>query len=200
MIYLDSIVNSVFNSMTYLIHSDNSQDLYIVDCGDAQPIINYVHKYELTLRGIFLTHTHFDHIYGLNEVVSAFPQSTIYTSEHGKWKVYILPSIICLVIRLRYHISFIGLIMLLSQIENASLPLFDGVAMQVLSTPGHDWSCLSYLLDRWLFTGDSLIPNTRLLVHFPKSDKTVAYKQYERLQQLTELNKLEIKSGHYVHN
>jgi len=38
------------------------------------------------------------------------------------------------------------------------------------------------------------------LVHFPKSDKTVAYKQYERLQQLTELNKLEIKSGHYVHN
>ena len=60
--------------MTYLIHSDNSQDLYIVDCGDVQPIINYVHKYELTLRGIFLTHTHFDHIYGLNEVVSAFPQ------------------------------------------------------------------------------------------------------------------------------
>ena len=52
MIYLDSIVNSVFNSMTYLIHSDNSQDLYIVDCGDVQPIINYVHKYELTLRGI----------------------------------------------------------------------------------------------------------------------------------------------------
>lgn len=199
MIYLDSIVNSVFNSMTYLIHSDNSQDLYIVDCGDVQPIINYVHKYELTLRGIFLTHTHFDHIYGLNEVVSAFPQSTIYTSEHGKEGLYSPKYNMS-----RYQIEIPHFIYRFDNVaiidENASLPLFDGVAMQVLSTPGHDWSCLSYLLDRWLFTGDSLIPNTRLLVHFPKSDKTVAYKQYERLQQLAELNKLGIKSGHYVHN
>ena len=74
MIYLDSIVNSVFNSMTYLIHSDNSQDLYIVDCGDVQPIINYVHKYELTLRDILY----------LGEYRPSLPCSEVYIVLCGK--------------------------------------------------------------------------------------------------------------------
>ena len=36
------------------------------------------------MKGCFITHSHFDHIYGLNELVKEFPNCVIYVSKHGK--------------------------------------------------------------------------------------------------------------------
>ena len=69
---IDSIVsikNTVFSSATYILKIDSSEDLYLIDCGDVQPVISYIETNHLSLKGVFLTHSHFDHIYRLNELV-----------------------------------------------------------------------------------------------------------------------------------
>ena len=68
MVQIIQFVNSVFGSNTYLIKNDYSKSCYIIDCGDTEPVIKFLIKNELDLRGIFVTHTHYDHIYGMNRL------------------------------------------------------------------------------------------------------------------------------------
>lgn len=63
------IVNLVFNSCTYVIHGEESRQAIIVDCGDVEPITDYLTEHGLVLSHILLTHSHFDHIYGLNVII-----------------------------------------------------------------------------------------------------------------------------------
>ena len=39
---IDQIINSVYDSVTYLITSNTDNLLYLIDCGDAQPILDYI--------------------------------------------------------------------------------------------------------------------------------------------------------------
>lgn len=45
------------------------------------PYLNNTHIY---ISGVLLTHAHFDHIYGLNEIIALFPTTKVYTNEFGK--------------------------------------------------------------------------------------------------------------------
>ena len=58
--------NDVFTSNTYVLLERGSQGVWLVDIGDFGKV-----KKLLTpsndVKGCFITHSHFDHIYGLNE-------------------------------------------------------------------------------------------------------------------------------------
>ena len=69
--------------------------------------------------------------------------------------------------------------------EGMEIQLFDDLSASVLATPGHDKSCLSYLIGGHLFTGDSYIPGERLVAIFPNSDRTLAKESYNRLLELS---------------
>ena len=69
MIEIVRIVNSVFESNTYLAISRNCDLCFLIDCGDPAPIIENINNRGLHLKGIFITHSHFDHIYGLDSII-----------------------------------------------------------------------------------------------------------------------------------
>lgn len=51
-------------------------DSYLVDCGDAKSVLSFLRTKSKILKGIFLTHCHYDHIYDLNDVLKWFPEAT----------------------------------------------------------------------------------------------------------------------------
>jgi ribonuclease BN (tRNA processing enzyme) len=55
------VLNYVLTSITYIISISDSSNVWLVDCGDAEGIINYLQDNNKILSGIFLTHTHYDH-------------------------------------------------------------------------------------------------------------------------------------------
>jgi len=46
----------------------DSNDLYVVDPGEAKPVLDYLTNNNLTLAGIVITHHHWDHIGGIDEL------------------------------------------------------------------------------------------------------------------------------------
>lgn len=57
---------------SYLIYDKNSGDAWVIDPFEATPIIDYIKKNGLTLKGVLNTHQHFDHIRGNAPLVEAF--------------------------------------------------------------------------------------------------------------------------------
>jgi glyoxylase-like metal-dependent hydrolase (beta-lactamase superfamily II) len=80
------IINSVFTSNTFVLTEEEENYCWLVDVGDVGPIIDIVGNREL--KGILLTHSHFDHIYGINKIIERFPNCVVYTSIDGKEGLY----------------------------------------------------------------------------------------------------------------
>lgn len=190
---IEHIVNSIFNSITYILPVGSSRDCWLVDCGDVEKII----AQGWNIRGLLLTHAHTDHIYGINKLLEAFPDALIYTNAEGekglqnpKWNFS------------RYHDDVEDFIISSPQnvrvIEKEStLQIDEDLTVEVLFTPGHEPSCLSFLIGNNLFTGDAYIPGSKTVVTFPRSNKQQAIASEQRLKDL-EASGMEILPGHRI--
>jgi glyoxylase-like metal-dependent hydrolase (beta-lactamase superfamily II) len=161
------IINSVFASNTYILLNDNINNCWLVDIGDVQPVLDSLSK-ETVVKGIFLTHTHYDHLYGINKMVEIFPDCVVYTSKHGEEGLFSEKLNFS-----RYHddpVSFLGSHIQILR-EGDVVELAVGYKLHVLETPGHDWSCLTYYMKNAIFTGDSYIPGLSVVTSFPRSNK-----------------------------
>ena len=77
------IVNSIFSSNTYILSHTDSCRVWLIDIGDIEPVIARLLPGQ-QIQGVFLTHTHFDHFYGINRLISLFPDCIVYTSHTDK--------------------------------------------------------------------------------------------------------------------
>jgi len=68
MLKVSHIVNSVFTSRTYILTQEGSRSVWLIDCGDVPPIVDMLSSLggdSVIIKGVLLTHVHYDHIYGL---------------------------------------------------------------------------------------------------------------------------------------
>lgn len=178
MIKVHQIINSIFESNTFILTYENK--CWIVDIGDTDKISDFISdKYEL--NGVLLTHSHFDHIYGINDFHKKFPDCIIYTSEYGKIALKDAKKNLSF-----YHEQAIEYLEDNVQVlkEGDKIELFPNINLEVLETPGHCPSCLTYYTDNYIFTGDSYIPNLKVVTNLPKGNKIQAQESLERIKEL----------------
>lgn len=173
-------INSVFESNTFVIHECG--EAVIVDIGDPAPVIDFIDANGLNPEALFITHTHYDHIYGVRELMRRYPEIPVYTSMEGKmafaktnWNFS------------RYHDDPIEIKSdrIIELHDGDRIEIMDGTEVEVIATPGHDFSCLTYRMEDKLFTGDSFIPGVKVVATFIKSDKRLAKEWYERLEKMS---------------
>lgn len=71
-------------NLSYVVYDSTSREAFIVDpTGDVQQLLDFISEHTLHLKGVVLTHTHFDHFDTLPEVlaVHAVP---VYVHEAGR--------------------------------------------------------------------------------------------------------------------
>lgn len=171
------IVNRVFSSNTFVLQ--NGGIVYLVDCGDVQEVLNLCE--ECVVKAVFLTHTHFDHIYEIESVISRFPNCLVYTSEFG------IRALASSKLNFSRYQECVPLIEFTSPNlrvihEADKVLLFDNVVMEVMETLGHDKSCLSYQVENYFFTGDSFIPGVKMVTNLPGSDKEASEASLKKIQ------------------
>ena len=175
MFQIKRIVNSFFNSNTYFITDD--YQCWLVDIGDTDQILNSPYK----ISGVLLTHSHFDHIYGLPSLLEAFPECKIITNQHGKEALGDDKLNMS-----RYHDN--SIIVKSDNIicckDGDEIELFENVVFRIYETPGHNPTCLTYLCDDYIFTGDSYIPGIKVVTNLPKGNKIQAQESLNKIQTL----------------
>ena len=186
MLKINHIVNSVFTSRTYILTQEGCSSVWLVDCGDVPPIVDMLSSLggdSSMIKGVLLTHVHYDHIYGLPRLKEKFSSLRVYTNEYGKKALTD--------IRLNYSKYHNDPIVYESENvktcdEGAVIDLFDGVQAKVYHTPGHNPSCLTYEVGDYLFTGDAYIPGIKVVTTFKGGDKVKAAESVERIHRLAE--------------
>ena len=188
---IHQIVNSIFNSCSYVLTQDKQS--WLVDCGDVDQILPLV---DGKLQGVLLTHAHFDHIYGLNSLESLFPGVPVYTIMAG------LNGLMSDKLNFsRYY----GEPFIFDSPDNVKLvndgdfiSLFEGVDIKAVMTPGHSPGCVTWVTSEAIFTGDSYIPGVKTVTNLPHSDKDLALKNEALIRQMVENRS--IYPGHAASN
>ena len=186
MLNVSNIVNSIFTSRTYILSDNPKKDFWLVDCGDIPPLKEKIASVEgnsYNIQGVLLTHVHYDHIYGLRQLMELFPNVKIYTNEVGK-NALRNPRLNMS----KYHDDSIILesdnVVVCK--EGDEIDLFDGIQAKVYETPGHHPSCLTFEIEDHLFTGDAYIPGVKVVTILPGADKDKAKESLERILMLAE--------------
>ena len=183
-----SIINSVFTSVTYVLSDPAWNEIWLVDCGDVEKLDPSV-----PVAGVLLTHAHFDHIYGLNKLLERWPEAKVFTNEYGKGALE----------NSRLNMShYSGLLpdFVLEKPENV-ITIDEGSQIEVLGNPvevmampGHNPSCLAYIVNGKLFSGDSYIPGQKVVINLPHCERELAWKNYALLKEMSK--SFELFPGH----
>jgi len=182
MLHVKQIINDIFTSNTYIIFDDRFTYCWIVDIGDYKKVADVLPQ-GIDIKGLLLTHTHFDHVYGINALHKAYPNCRVYTSSYGCEALYDDKKNFS-----RYHeSSFIfegDDITILA--DGDTLDIYPNISLKVYYTPGHCPSCLTYDVSGYLFTGDAYIPGVKVVTKLPQGDRLLAKQSTEKILSLAE--------------
>ena len=123
------VVPVLNDNYVWLIRDED--EVFIVDPGEAAPVLKCLQENNLRPVGVVLTHYHADHVAGLGELLANYPSLTVY----GPVEVA------------EFVNNVVG--------EGDSFTIF-GETVQVLKTAGHTEEHISYLVGKHLFSGDAL--------------------------------------------
>lgn len=112
-------------NLSYLIHHDASQEAMLVDpAGDVQSVIATAEEQHLTITGVLITHTHFDHHEQLAAVLEQYPVP-VYVHERGA-----------------AQLDAEGV----RPLQDCGTVSIGGVEVTVLHTPGHCGDAVCYFI------------------------------------------------------
>ena len=141
-------INSEFYSNCYLLYNGN--DVYIIDPSCKYEVIKTYLKEEDIVKGVLITHGHIDHIFYIEEIQKEF-DCLVYMHKN------------CLELLGDEDKNCSSLFRMPKKFEiNKEKIVFvsegniiDGL-IKVLYTPGHSFDSLMFLVEDYLFTGDTL--------------------------------------------
>lgn len=125
-------VPTLKDNYVWIIINESEQCALVVDPGESQPVIDYLKKNQLNLRGVFITHHHWDHTNGIAELVKHYP-------------VPVFASTQCPVPSITHRLS-----------EHQTVNLDSFPSFRVIDIPGHTLDHIAYYAPGILFCGDTL--------------------------------------------
>ena len=158
MLKVERFINELMSSNCYLVVDEASKHCICIDPASEKSLreIEYIEKNGLKLDYIILTHEHTDHTWGVNALVNQFGAQVI-CSENCKqnlakeFQAYFL----LYYDNTDYHYN-------VCRVDKTTEELGDkldweGYNIEFIYTPGHSMGSICLLVDKMLFTGDTVM-------------------------------------------
>ncbi|TMP75660.1 hydroxyacylglutathione hydrolase, partial [Pseudoalteromonas ruthenica] len=78
-------INAFDDNYIWAIRDTTENQVWVVDPGQAAPVLSYLKQHDATLAGILITHHHWDHTNGVAELVNVFSGITVYGPTQSKF-------------------------------------------------------------------------------------------------------------------
>ena len=148
---MKTYISGPIDANNYLLWDENSKEAVLIDCSDyREDILDFVKENDLAVKYILLTHGHFDHVLGVNEMSKAL---------NAKVGVHIGDKVML------DNINEFARFFAFPHVEppkadfyfedNSELQ-FGSIKIRVIHTPGHTQGGVCYLIEDKLFSGDTL--------------------------------------------
>lgn len=168
----------VLRTNCYIIHKKDSKDAIIVDPGNlANHIIEFVEEKDLNLKGIFITHGHFDHIGAVNSLKEKY-RLDVYIGEDDKELISDLEQNCANM----FHRDCI--VVADEILKDGQIVSIAGLTFKVINTPGHTKGsvCFYFEDEKVLLSGDTLFRDGMGRTDFPSgSASKIIHSIKERL-------------------
>lgn len=112
----------------------NGDVCWVVDPGDAKPVLEFIQANNLRLTGILVTHHHYDHTDGILPLLAQVPGIPVLGPEYGNIK------------------GLTDKLIEGSRVKLANL----GLELEVLEVPGHTLDHIAFYGENMLFCGDTM--------------------------------------------
>lgn len=127
---------SAFNdNYIWMLQNGNNAEVFVVDPGEAAPVLKALQHNNLTLAGILITHHHQDHVGGVKELLDQFTVPVIGSDKST------IPSIT-------------------QKVKGGDQIMVLGTTFQVIDVPGHTLDHIAFFSEQTkqplLFCGDTL--------------------------------------------
>lgn len=171
MLIVRKVISELFTSNVYVLTSSFcKEEVFFIDCGGFQSVLENLPIY-CDVKGIFITHYHYDHIYFIREWVEKFPNVVIYGSTITKEGIASAKRNLSFYHEDPVEVEITNFRLLK---ERDEVQLFEGINLSVLETEGHCEGSLSFMVDDYIFTGDALIPNIPVVTKLKSGNKVLA--------------------------
>lgn len=156
---ISSHTNSFFSSICYKLGN------CLIDFGD-------IWEGFLDVDKVLLTHAHFDHIYGLNELLKLYPTAKVYTNIYGRDMLFDAKKNMSFYHETPFVLENEESIVLVD--DGEEIQLDNGHVAKAIFTPGHNPSCITWIIGDSIFTGDAYIPGIKTVTNLPGGNKNDA--------------------------
>lgn len=195
-IIVHRIVNDILQSCTYVISVKGSNHAFVVDCGDIEPLRTYLRCENKIVIGVLLTHAHFDHVYGLQELLADYPHLQVYAGNKT------LKGLADPDINMSYLYDEDFILELKPEqchvLEDGDSFDVLGINSKAIATPGHDMDCMTFVVGEAIFSGDSYNPASPVFCKWSRSDEAKAKENETFIKGLIDNNNYQVYSGHLI--
>ena len=160
----EQLFDNKSSTYTYLIASNKGREALIIDpvLDNVEEYINLLNKLDLKLVKVIDTHIHADHVTGASKLKNQTNCSTIMGDKTPADAVEI-------------------------KVGDGEIIKLDQIEIKALHTPGHTSDSFSFMMNNYLFSGDTLLINGTGRTDFQNGSSKDAYNSiFNRLLKLPE--------------
>ena len=181
-----------FTSNVYVFKASQG-DAFLFDIGEIEGVIGDLKG--STVKALFLTHCHYDHIYFINELVELFPSISIFGHK------ITLEALADPKANLSFYhespVSYNGNnLCALKEGQSQGILEFGSTRVSWFCSPGHHPGAVSFRIGRYLVAGDSFIPGISVVTKLKGGNKVEAMRSKEIIVNMLKEDNLIVAPGH----
>ena len=166
-----------YQTNCYIVCAENAKSCAVIDPGyEPERVLTKVKELGLTVDAVLLTHGHFDHVGGVEKIVTE-TNCALWMSE-SDWSQF--PSPITAYFYPLANCDFTEV----QFCEDGEMIHAGGLTFEVLSTPGHTYGSVCFVCEDAIFSGDTLFCRSCGRTDLPGGNWDTIQESLNRLSQL----------------
>ena len=191
---IERITNKPIDSNSFVIYIQGRKSCVIIDPGteDCSDLFEYIVLKGLFPEYIYLTHEHFDHIWGVNKLKEKYNCKIVCSSICSKRIIDKKKNMSIFYNQIGFETYPADIL-----IENINKFIeWNGEFFEFIVTEGHTEASICILIDNNLFTGDTIVKNCRTVTKLPGGSKPKLIVSISNLDNIFFGKQIMIHSGH----